>query len=93
MPESFKVLVKEMKSLCLNVELEGHGSKAVDIETEPEDEDGDSALYQAMAADAAKTEDESTSALDDIAAGLEELIGGATDDEQINTLIGEEGDR
>ena len=93
-PESFKVLVKEMKSLCLNVELEGHGSKAVDIETEPEDEDGDSALYQAMAADAAKTEDESTSALDDIAAGLEELIGGtATDDEQINTLIGEEGDR
>ena len=44
MPESFKVLVKEMKSLCLNVELEGHGTKAVDVETEPED-DEDSSLY------------------------------------------------
>ena len=91
-PESFKVLVKEMKSLCLNVELEGHGTKAVDIETEPED-DEDSSLYQAIADDARKTEDDDASALDDIAAGLEELIGGATDDEQINTLIGEEGDR
>ena len=92
MPESFKVLVKEMKSLCLNVELEGHGTKAVDIETELED-DEDSSLYQAIADDARKTEDDDASALDDIAAGLEELIGGATDDEQINTLIGEEGDR
>ena len=93
-PESFKVLVKEMKSLCLNVELEGHGTKAVDIETETEPEDDeDSGLYQAIADDARKTEDDDASALDDIAAGLEELIGGATDDEQINTLIGEEGDR
>ena len=91
-PESFKVLVKEMKSLCLNVELEGHGTKAVDIETDSED-DEDTSLYQAIADDARKTEDDDASALDDIAAGLEELIGGATDDEQINTLIGEEGDR
>ena len=86
-------MVKEMKSLCLNVELEGHGTKAVDIET-PTEEDEDSSLYQALAEDARKTEEESTSALDDIAAGLEELIGGAaTETEQINTLIGEEGDR
>ncbi|MEE0844621.1 MAG: DNA-directed RNA polymerase subunit beta [Eggerthellaceae bacterium] len=94
-PESFKVLVKEMKSLCLNVELEGHGSKAVDIEIDPAEEDEDSSLYKAMADDAHKTEEESSSALDDIAAGLEELIGGSgtTNDEQVNTLIGEEGDR
>ena len=92
-PESFKVLVKEMKSLCLNVELEGHGSKAVDIEIDPDQDDDDSALYQAIADDARKTEDDDASALDDIAAGLEELIGGATDNDEINTLIGEEGDR
>ena len=31
-PESFKVLVKEMKSLCLNVELEGHGHQTIDVD-------------------------------------------------------------
>ena len=30
-PESFKVLIKEMRSLCLNVELEGHSYEAIDI--------------------------------------------------------------
>ena len=30
-PESFKVLIKEMRSLCLNVELEGHSHEAIDI--------------------------------------------------------------
>ena len=30
-PESFKVLVKEMKSLCLNVELEGHDHQTIDV--------------------------------------------------------------
>ena len=32
-PESFKVLVKEMKSLCLNVELEGHDMQPIDART------------------------------------------------------------
>lgn len=30
-PESFKVLIKEMRSLCLNVELEDHSHEAIDI--------------------------------------------------------------
>ena len=30
-PESFKVLIKEMRSLCLNVELEGHSHEPIDI--------------------------------------------------------------
>ncbi len=33
-PESFKVLVKEMKSLCLNVELEGHDMQPTSSATE-----------------------------------------------------------
>ncbi|HIS40977.1 MAG TPA: DNA-directed RNA polymerase subunit beta [Candidatus Aphodovivens avistercoris] len=92
-PESFKVLVKEMRSLCLNVELEGHDHQPVDMSGEHDDDDnGERALYDAIAADARKTEEEATSALDDIAAGLEELIGG-TEEDTVNTLIGEEGDR
>jgi len=72
-PESFKVLVKEMRSLCLNVELEGHDLQPVDMDNEDE-LDGDSALYQAMASDAAKTEkDEEESVLDSIAAELDGL--------------------
>ncbi len=72
-PESFKVLVKEMRSLCLNVELEGHDLQPVDMDND-EQLDGDSALYQAMASDAAKTEkDEEASVLDSIAAELDGL--------------------
>ena len=72
-PESFKVLVKEMKSLCLNVELEGHEHQAIDITQEAEDQDdGDRALYEAIAADARKTEeDDAASALDSIALSWE----------------------
>ncbi len=75
-PESFKVLVKEMKSLCLNVELEGHNHKAVseDVGVEGQ-EDSDQALYEALAADARKTDEDATSALDSIAAELGELMG------------------
>ncbi len=72
-PESFKVLVKEMKSLCLNVELEGHGG-AVDANMDIDEGDEDRAIYEALAADAKKTEDETASELDDIAAELGELI-------------------
>lgn len=35
-PESFKVLIKEMRSLCLNVELEGHSHEAIDISHDAE---------------------------------------------------------
>ena len=92
-PESFKVLVKEMKSLCLNVELEGHEHQAIDITQEAEDQDdGDRALYEAIAADARKTEeDDAASALDSIAAELGELMGESNND--TNDLIGEGEER
>ena len=89
-PESFKVLVKEMRSLCLNIELEGHDHTPVDMDA-VEDFDADSALYQAIAGEAAKTEEDEVSAIDSLAAGLDDLIGdlAATDLSTGNELIGE----
>ena len=101
LPESFKVLVKEMKSLCLNVELEGHENEAIDIneaeeradDEENSEQDEDQALYEAMAADARKTEEEDeSSALDSIAAELGELMGGTGDDDS-NELLGKGEER
>ncbi len=75
-PESFKVLVKEMRSLCLNIELEGHDMKPVDMDADIES-DEDATLYEALAGDAAKTEqEEHDDILDSIAAELGDLIGG-----------------
>ncbi len=100
-PESFKVLVKEIKSLCLNVDLEGRGAQAVSIDGAAEEEEGtsDQALYEALAADASKTEEEeATSAIDDIAAELGELMNevalsteGSLVDEEDAVGEGEEG--
>ncbi|MBQ6390092.1 MAG: DNA-directed RNA polymerase subunit beta, partial [Eggerthellaceae bacterium] len=89
-PESFKVLVKEMRSLCLNVELEGHDMQPVDMDADF-DEDDDSALYQALAGEAAKTEQEDEDdMLESIAAELGDLIGGlGVADSEENELIGE----
>ena len=92
-PESFKVLVKEMKSLCLNVELEGHDHRTIDVTQDIDgQEDGDRALYEALAADARKTEeDDAANALDSIAAELGELMGDSNND--TNDLIGEGEER
>jgi DNA-directed RNA polymerase subunit beta len=72
-PESFKVLVKEMKSLCLNVELQGSNfaGETVDV-----DEDSDQALFEAMQTTAKQAEDEDDDILSDIAAELGELMSG-----------------
>jgi DNA-directed RNA polymerase subunit beta len=72
-PESFKVLVKEMKSLCLNVELQGSNfaGETVDV-----DEDSDQALFEAMQTTAKQAEDEDDDILNDIAAELGELMSG-----------------
>ncbi len=72
-PESFKVLVKEMKSLCLNVELEGRGG-TVDANMDTDEGDEDRALFEALAADAKKTEEEDGNELEGLAAELGELI-------------------
>ena len=85
-----------MKSLCLNVELEGHDHQTIDVTHDPELDnvkaDDDSALYNAIAADARKTEDEDASALDSIAAELGELMG-ETKENDTNDLIGKEDER
>ena len=97
-PESFKVLVKEMKSLCLNVELEGHDHQTIDVTHDP-DLDGvkrdnaDTALYNAIADDARKTEADEAGALDDIAAELGELMADTKQEEDDNDLIGKEDER
>ncbi len=87
-PESFKVLVKEMKSLCLNIELEGHGEPVVD-----EDDDDvavDQALYEALAADSRGQQDETASAIDDIAAELGDLMSDFNRNDDLDDLIGGE---
>ena len=97
-PESFKVLVKEMKSLCLNVELEGHDHQTIDVTHDPDLDDvkrdnADTALYNAIADDARKTEAEEAGALDDIAAELGELMADTKQEEDDNYLIGKEDER
>ncbi len=72
-PESFKVLVKEMKSLCLNVELEGkHGT--VDANMDTDEGDFDRALYEALGVDARAAEKEEADSLSNIAAELGDLL-------------------
>ena len=93
-PESFKVLVKEMKSLCLNVELEGHDHQVIDVTREYEEDAKrpDESPIEALAHAAAeqKKADESDDALANIAAELGELMGGINTD--TNDLIGGTGE-
>ena len=90
-PESFKVLVKEMKSLCLNVELRAT-IIARSTSARHRGQEGDRALYEAIAADARKKEeDDAANALDSIAAELGELMGDSNND--TNDLIGEGEER
>ena len=88
-PESFKVLIKEMRSLCLNVELEGHDMKPIDV-SEDADEDQDQSLYGALADAAKKTEDDDSAALDNIAAELGDLMSDLGSDETNSLIEGEE---
>ena len=88
-PESFKVLVKEMKSLCLNIELEGHDMQPIS-EDEIDAMDGDQALYAALAADAKKTEDEEANAIDTLAAELGDLMSGLESDLSTDLIGGGE---
>lgn len=79
-PESFKVLVKEMKSLCLDVELVG-GSKEETLEgfEKEEGKDLSLALDDVLLGDMESDED----ALDLIVSGLDELTAG-----EIGDLLG-----
>ncbi len=72
-PESFKVLVKEMKSLCLNVELEGHGG-TVDANMDTDEGDEDRAVFEKFGLGAPEDEDSGATLLDDLGADISELI-------------------
>ena len=89
-PESFKVLIKEMKSLCLNVELEGD-DKTIDVDNETDEEDRAADVLATLAADAAKTErEEEDDAIASFAAELSKLDEGLGDFGEDNELIGGE---
>ena len=85
-PESFKVLIKEMRSLGLNVELEGHQHQTIDVTHEPEEDTSE--LLGAVREQAEKltTEDD---LLGSITAELGDLMGGTTDSDDTLDLIGE----
>ena len=87
-PESFKVLIKEMQALCLNVELKGEGKDLFEAQGRHEDGD-DQQILDTLTADAKKAEKEEESAIDDIAAGLDELMGDLNIGNAVNDLIGE----
>ncbi|MEC4183576.1 DNA-directed RNA polymerase subunit beta [Adlercreutzia sp. R21] len=86
-PESFKVLVKEMKSLCLNIELKGHDMQSIS-EDEIDVMDGDQALYNALAADAKKTEEEEADAIGVLADAVGSLVDDLDFDLNTADLIG-----
>ena len=94
-PESFKVLLKEMRSLCLNVELEGDDEQAIDMNDDPafeEADDGSKDILGMLAEDAAKTDKEDEEALNDITSELSDLLAGIDLDSIGSAPMGAEGE-
>ena len=87
-PESFKVLIKEMQVLCLNVELLGEGKDRFEAQAHRQ-ESADQQILDTLTADAKKADKEEESAIDDIAAGLDELMGDLNIGNDASDLIGE----
>ena len=85
-PESFKVLIKEMRSLCLNVELEGHQHQTIDVTHEPEEEAPETLGTARTSEDKPMSEDD---LLGSITAELGDLMGGTSEENSVNDLIGE----
>ena len=85
-PESFKVLIKEMRSLCLNVELEGHEHQTIDVTHEPEEEAPEMLGTARTSEDKPMSEDD---LLGSITAELGDLMGGTSEKNSVNDLIGE----
>lgn len=85
-PESFKVLIKEMRSLCLNVELEGHQHQTIDVTHEPEEETPEVLGTARTSEDKPMSEDD---LLGSITAELGDLMGGTSEKNSVNDLIGE----
>ena len=85
-PESFKVLIKEMRSLCLNVELEGHQHQTIDVTHEPEEEAPEMLGTACTSEDKPMSEDD---LLGSITAELGDLMGGTSEKNSVNDLVGE----
>ena len=89
-PESFKVLIKEMRSLCLNVELEGSAHSHSDLTASAEAEEMEEELLGAPLEPSSSSEGEEL--LGAITQEIDELLGGASEEvaqEQPSDLIGE----
>ena len=80
-PESFKVLMKEMRSLCLNVELHGTNDE---VEADGEHDDDEQPIEAAAIA-----EEHASNDIDDVEASLGKLMEGLADDISGDELIGE----
>ena len=93
-PESFKVLIKEMRSLCLDIKLEGHDLQPIaTTEDHVDDDETDATLYDAFVNDTPKTEEDTDSALDDIAAELGDLISDLQSNDNSQDLLSEGGEQ
>ena len=89
-PESFKVLIKEMRSLCLNVELEGSAHSRSDLTASAEAEEMEEELLGAPLEPSSSSEGEEL--LGAITQEIDELLGGTSEEvaqEQPSDLIGE----
>ena len=89
-PESFKVLIKEMRSLCLNVELEGSAHSHSDLTASAEAEEMEEELLGAPLEPSSSSESEEL--LGAITQEIDELLGGTSEEvaqEQPSDLIGE----
>ena len=89
-PESFKVLIKEMRSLCLNVELEGSAHSHSDLTASAEAEEMEEELLGAPLESSSSSEGEEL--LGAITQEIDELLGGTSEEvaqEQPSDLIGE----
>ena len=89
-PESFKVLIKEMRSLCLNVELEGSAHSHSDLTASAEAEEMEEELLGAPLEPSSSSEGEEL--LGAITQEIDELLGGTSEEvaqEQASDLIGE----
>ncbi|WP_350455192.1 DNA-directed RNA polymerase subunit beta [Slackia heliotrinireducens] len=86
-PESFKVLLKEMKSLGLNVEMVGEDKATIDLDAEYDEKpNAEDAMLSSMMASAKAEETVESDALKDIAEDLRTLMADAADDD--DTLFG-----
>ena len=84
-PESFKVLIKEMRSLCLNVELEGHQHQTIDVTQEPEEDTSELLGTARMQEEKPMSEDD---LFGSITAELGDLMGTTSDKSEASDLIG-----